>query len=182
MKNYSKEDINRFNNLINNEEPKFEPKTEYEKVILSLVTKIRDLYGRGTVLSMTYQIGSDGGIKAANEILNQRGGKTFDDPIEAMVVLSTLVKHQYSIFIESIDTEESSNTITVNVLNRCAFREMTTKYKEIRPGSSICRIGKGFFESALKLLLKDTYKIEISFKENVEAEAKCREIVKFIKK
>lgn len=182
MINYSQEEIKRFNDLINNEEPKFEPKTEYEKVILSLVTKIRDVYGRGTVLSITYQIGSDGGTKAADEILKQRDGKPFDDPVEAMVVLSTLVKHQYSIFIESIETDESNGSITVNVLNQCAFREMTTKYKEIRPGSSVCRIGKGFFESALKILLQDKYKVDISFKENVEEMNKCREIVKFIKK
>ena len=178
IKEYSQEEIQAINSELANERKNFCPKEGYERIIHSLVTQIKDLFGKNTVLSMTYQMGRDAGLKIAQTVLEKREMKKFEDPVIALQFLMNLLRDQYAVQIEGIKTNLEENEITITLKNTCFFRELTENYDDIRAGGPICRVSKGYFETALTAIVKPKIKVFIGFTKEIPEEHCCFEFIK----
>ncbi|MHA1764022.1 MAG: hypothetical protein ACTSYC_09760, partial [Promethearchaeota archaeon] len=99
---------------------------------------------------------------------------------EAFELLLKELKEFYSVKIISIEKNKSERKITLTIENHCFLRESIKKREKLKPGKTLCRISKGYFESAFKNLLgKKLRKIEINFIKDDESKDVCIEVLHF---
>jgi len=151
----------------------------FEIITEALVYKIYDLYGRNTLLSMLYQIGSLPGKQIADRIKKQYNKEVFGLE-EAFEILFKELKDFYSVQIKEV--EESDEKLRMIIENYCFLREPISHRKKLKYGKAFCRINKGYFEVALKELLGDKIKnVEINYLETDDDRDACIEEVIFYK-
>jgi len=169
--------IEEINKKISNPSLEFKSLEGFEVICESLVYEIYDLYGRNTLLSMLYQIGKGPGEIIAKRIKEKYNKEKFEIS-EAIEVLSKELKDFYSIQIR--DIEEHDDMLRLIIENRCFLREPIKNHEKLKFGKAFCRINKGYFEEAFRLLIGDKIKnIEINFLKNDEVNDTCVEEVNF---
>ncbi|GAB4321857.1 MAG: hypothetical protein Kow0069_26340 [Promethearchaeota archaeon] len=120
-----------------------------EILLDAFASKITELFGRNSLLAMTYQVGSRPGELIAQRLLNSRGGKLFDDPIEAFVTLFTNVPRFFHVKLKSIEKEENGS-VCITFDNECFFRPVILHREALTLGGPLCRVNKGYMEVALQ--------------------------------
>ena len=71
--------------------------------------------------------------------------------------------------------------ITLIIENQCFLRAPFQNRKKLKPGKSFCRVTKGYFESAFRILLGNNIrKVEIGFIENDKVNNVCVEKLEFV--
>ena len=169
--------IEELNKQISNPSLKFKSLEGFEVICESLVYKIYDIYGRNTLLSMLYQIGKGPGETIANRIKEKYNKDEFEI-VEAIEILLKELKDFYSIQIK--DIEEHDDRLRLIIENRCFLREPMKDREKLKFGKAFCRINKGYFEEAFRLLIGNKIKnIEINFLENDDIKDTCVEEVNF---
>ena len=149
----------------------------FEILCESLVYKIYDLYGKNMLLSMLYQIGAGPGEAIANRIKTEYNKDEFEI-LEAMEILLKELKDFYAIQVRKI--EEHGNMLRMIIENRCFLRKSIKQRSRLNFGKAFCRVNKGYFEKAFKLLVGNKLKkIEINFLENDPIKDVCVEELKF---
>jgi len=162
-----------FNERIRNNSNHLNSLGGFEILCESLVYKIYDLYGRNMLLSMLYQIGAGPGEVIANRIKTKYNKDQFEI-FEAMEILLKELKDFYAIQVRKI--EEHDNMLRMIIENRCFLRESIKTRTKLGFGKAFCRVNKGYFEKAFKLLVGNKLKkIEINFLENDPLEDVCIE-------
>ncbi|MHA1804780.1 MAG: hypothetical protein ACTSU4_09660 [Promethearchaeota archaeon] len=171
-----KEEINR---RIYNPKENLDSLKGFEIIAESLVFKIYDLFGRNMLLSALYQVGSGPGETIAERIKNQYNKREFE-LFEAFELLLKELKEFYSVKIISIEKNLLERKITLTIENHCFLRNPIKQREKLKHGKSLCRISKGYFETAFKSLLgKKLRKIEINFVKNDELKDVCLEKLHF---
>ena len=166
-----------FNERIRNNSNHLNSLGGYEIICESLVYKIYDIYGKNMLLSMLYQIGAGPGEVIANLIKTKYNKDEFEI-LEAMEILLKELKDFYAIQVRKI--EEHDNMLRMIIENRCFLRESIKLRSKLGFGKAFCRINKGYFEKAFKLLVGNKFKkIEINFLENDKTKDVCVEELKF---
>ncbi len=149
----------------------------FEIICESLVYKIYDLFGRNMLLSMLYQIGMSPGEIIAKRIKEKYNKEEFE-VLEAFEILLKELKAFYSIQVR--DMEYHDNMLRLVIENRCFLREPIKHREKLDFGKALCRVNKGYFENAFRLLVgKKLMKIEINFLENDPLKDVCVEELKF---
>ncbi len=169
-------DIDEFNKKISNPTSNLNALKGFEIIAESLVYKIYDIFGRNSLLSMLYQVGKAPGEIIAKRIKNEHNKEDFE-VLEALEILMNELKDFYSLKVRKI--EEKDNLIKLIVENRCFLRESTKNREKLKPGKAFCRVNKGYFETAFKILIPKVKKIEINFLENDEEKDVCVEEFNF---
>jgi len=175
--------IEKINNSIKNPRDSFETLKGYEIILEALVYKIYDLFGRNSLLSMTYQIGAGPGEEIAERILKEKNVYKIENPFEAFVILLNENRDYYNVEVLNISEEfvevygKKYKKIIVYIKNKCFFRESLKKRKRLKIGGPLCRINKAYYEVAFKKLTG--LKTEISFIQNDEKNDVCLENVSF---
>ena len=145
----------------------------FEIICESLVYKIYDLFGKNMLLSMLYQIGMGPGEIIAKRIKKKYNKEEFE-VIEALEILLKELKEFYSIQVREI--EQHDNMLKLVIENRCFLREPIKHREKLDFGKALCRINKGYFENAFRLLVgKKLMKIDINFLENDSLKDVCVE-------
>lgn len=169
--------IEELNKQISNPSIKFKSLEGFEVICESLVYKIYDIYGRNTLLSMLYQIGKGPGEIIAKRIKEKYNKDEFEIE-EAIEILLKELKDYYSIQIK--DIEEHGDRLRLIIENRCFLREPMKDREKLKFGKAFCRINKGYFEEAFRILIGNKIKnIEINFLENDDIKDTCVEEVNF---
>lgn len=169
--------IEELNKQISNPSLKFKSLEGFEVICESLVYKIYDIYGRNTLLSMLYQIGKGPGEVIAKRIKEKYNKDEFEI-VEAIEILLNELKDYYSIQIK--DIEEHEDRLRLIIENRCFLREPMKDREKLKFGKAFCRINKGYFEEAFRLLIGNKIKnVEINFLENDDIKDTCVEEVNF---
>jgi len=149
----------------------------FEIICESLVYKIYNIFGRNMLLSMLYQIGSGPGETIANRIKFKYNKQEFEI-LEAFEILLKELKDFYSIQVREI--EQNDNMLRLIIENRCFLRESIKNREKLNFGKAFCRVNKGYFEKAFKILIGNKLKkIEINFIENDPLKDICIEELKF---
>ncbi|TFG27740.1 MAG: hypothetical protein EU532_06790 [Promethearchaeota archaeon] len=149
----------------------------FEIICESLVNKIYNIFGKNMLLTMLYQIGSGPGEIIANRIKMKYNKEEFEI-LEALEILLNELKDFYSIQVKKIETKD--NMVKFIIENRCFLREPIKHREKLSFGKAFCRVNKGYFENAFKMLLGDKLKnIEINFLENDPIKDVCVEELKF---
>jgi hypothetical protein len=149
----------------------------FEIICESLVYKIYDIFGKNMLLSMLYQIGMGPGEIIANRIKKKYNKEDFE-VLEAMEVLLKELKDFYSIQVRKI--EHHDNMLRLIIENRCFLREPIKHREKLDFGKALCRVNKGYFENAFRLLVGNKLmRIEINFLENDPIRNVCVEELKF---
>ena len=142
-----------------------------------MVYKILDVFGRNSLLSILYQIGSGPGEVIANRIKLRYNKEEFGI-LELIEILMNELKEFYSLRIREI--QKSTEKIRIIIENYCFLREPIKNREKLKFGKAFCRINKGYFETAFKILLGNKIKkIEINFLENDEERDFCIEELNF---
>jgi hypothetical protein len=178
LKEYSVDDLVRVNAALAHSE-EFTPQAMYEEIMEGLVTHVKEVFGRGTVLSIVYQIGSNAGRKSAEALLATRNGVKYEDPVDALVDTMQLEHHKYRLQIAGIEVNQEAKTVLVRLKNQCFLREFLDRSTKIRIGSTLCRVNKGYFEGLFKEIVADLRGVDISFQENCVADQTCLESILF---
>ncbi len=151
----------------------------YEIIAESIVEKVRDLFGRNSLLTMLYQVGAGPG-KTISERLKAKYGKDEFDVLESVEILTLELKEFYSIELKEITEDEEK--IRILIQNHCFLRKSFKEREKLQFGRAFCRINKGYYEVALKNLIGDKIrKVEINFLENDEEQDACVEEMLFYK-
>ncbi|MFX1489664.1 MAG: hypothetical protein ACFFBI_10980 [Promethearchaeota archaeon] len=149
----------------------------FEILTESLVYKVYDVFGRNSLLSILYQTGVFPGEIIAERIKMEYNKNEFDI-IEAMIILMDELKEFYSIQIR--DIEKYKDRYRILIENHCFLRKPISHREKLDYGKTLCRINKGYFETAFKKLLGDKVKkIEINFLENNAQKDVCVEELNF---
>jgi len=149
----------------------------FEIICESLVYKIYDLFGKNMLLSMLYQIGMGPGEIIANRIKAKYNKNEFE-VLEALEILLKELKDFYSIQVKEIENHD--NMLKLIIENRCFLREPIKHREKLDFGKALCRINKGYFENAFRLLVgKKLMRIEINFLESDPIKDVCVEELKF---
>lgn len=165
--------IEELNKRINNSSNTLDALKGFEIISESLVYKIYDLFGRNTILSMLYQIGSGPGEAIADRIKNLSKKEEFE-VLEAFEILLLELKDFYTIQVK--DMIQTPKMLKIIIENRCFLRETIKRREKLKFGKAFCRINKGYFETAFKRLLGNKIKnIEINFIENDAQKDVCVE-------
>ncbi len=147
----------------------------FEIIAEAFVYKIYDLFGRNMLLTSLYQVGSGPGKVIADRIKQKYDKETFE-LLEAFELLLTELKDFYSVQVKSIERNELERSIRIVIENQCFLREPIKRRKKLEPGKALCRISKGYFESAFTSLLgKKLKKIDINFLRNDDLRDMCIE-------
>lgn len=173
--NYEK-NIEEINKEIFNPKEKFDTLKGFENVLENMVYQVYDIFGRNALLSMLYTIGKGPGDELAEEILKEQGKSIINDPYEAFTLILKKTEDYYSVKVKDIKIENHNqefDKIVITIQNRCFYRESIQKSDRIKIGKALCRINKGFFESACKKLTG--FKCDIDFIENDEENDACIE-------
>ena len=142
-----------------------------------MIYKILDVFGRNSLLSILYQIGSGPGEVIANRIKLRYNKEEFGI-LELIEILMNELKEFYSLRIREI--QKSTEKIRIIIENYCFLREPIKNREKLKFGKAFCRINKGYFETAFKILLGNKIKkIEINFLENDEERDFCIEELNF---
>lgn len=151
----------------------------YEIISESIVYKIYDIFGRNSLLSMLYQVGSGPGEAIANR-LKEKFEKEEFEVLEALELLLTELKEFYSIQVRTI--EEDDEKVRLVIENHCFLRDSIKRRPKLDFGKAFCRVNKGYFETALrKMLGSKISKIDINYIENDEEKDACIEELVFFK-
>lgn len=143
--------VEKYNKILEKTDEEFDLLGGYESIIGGLVVQVSDIYGENTARNLCYQIGSKPGEKIARKILEYQNGVIFSDPIEAFVNLLGRLKAYYHPSIESITTTPEG-ILKIRFSNSCYLDAVFLRRPELVKGGSLCRIVKGYFETALKIL------------------------------
>jgi hypothetical protein len=145
----------------------------FEIITESLVYKVYDVFGRNSLLSILYQTGAFPGTIVAERIKEDYNKEDFEI-VEALVILMDELKDFYSIQVR--DIEQFDDRYRIIVENHCFLREPIKNREKLKFGKALCRINKGYFETAFQKLLGDKVKkIEINFLENDAEKDTCVE-------
>jgi hypothetical protein len=170
-------EIDRFNDRIQNDISNLNSLKGFEIIGESMVYKILDIFGRNSLLSMLYQIGSGPGEAIANRIKLRYNKEEFEI-LELIEILMNELREFYSLRIREIQT--SMEKIRIIIENYCFLRQPIKNREKLKFGKAFCRINKGYFETAFKILLGNKIKkIEINFIENDEEKDVCIEELNF---
>lgn len=170
-------EIERFNNRIQNDISNVNSLKGFEIIGEAMVYKILDIFGRNSLLSMLYQIGAGPGEAIANRIKLRYNKEEFEI-LELIEILMNELKEFYSLRIREI--QKSTEKIRIIIENYCFLREPIKNREKLKFGKAFCRINKGYFETAFKILLGNKIKkIEINFLENDEERDLCIEELNF---
>ncbi len=150
-----------------------------EVVLDAFVKKIIELFGKNALLSAEYQIGAAPGQKIAQRILTARGNAPFTDPFEALIALFAETKKFFSVQVVQVDTvQQNGGVLTVTMKNHCFLRDVIKHRPGLEMGGPLCRINKGYLETALKLLLGGK-KVELTRTGDDPASDMCQETLRF---
>ncbi|MFW9895779.1 MAG: hypothetical protein ACFFD7_08240 [Candidatus Thorarchaeota archaeon] len=148
-----------------------------EIITESLVYKVYDVFGRNSLLSILYQTGVFPGTIIAERIKKEYDKEEFEI-VEALVILMDELKEYYSIQIR--DIEQLDDRYRFVIENHCFLRSPIKNREKLKFGKALCRVNKGYFETAFqKLLGNKIKKIEINFLENDEEKDVCVEELNF---
>ncbi len=121
-----------------------------EVVLEAFVKKVIELFGKNALLSAGYQIGASPGQKIAQRILAARENVKFTDPVEAIAALFTETKRYFNVEVVNV---QSGGEVFVTIKNHCFLRDVIKHRPGLEMGGPLCRINKGYLETALKFLL-----------------------------
>ena len=148
-----------------------------EIITESLVYKVYDVFGRNSLLSILYQTGVFPGTIVADRIKKEYNKEEFEI-VEALIILMDELKDYYSIQIRDIEKYDDRYRIIIE--NHCFLRKPIKNREKLKFGKALCRINKGYFETAFqKLLGNKIKKIEINFLENDAEKDVCVEELNF---
>ncbi|MFW9989137.1 MAG: hypothetical protein ACFFC3_10810 [Candidatus Odinarchaeota archaeon] len=166
-------DIEQYNIRIKNDLSNIEPLKGFEIISESMVYKILDIFGRNSLLSILYQIGTGPGETIANRIKNLYKKEEFEI-LEILEILMNELKEFYSLQIREI--QEEPGKVRIIIENYCFLRETIKNRAKLKFGKAFCRINKGYFETAFRKLLGNKIKkIEINYLENDDQKDLCIE-------
>ncbi|MHA1986797.1 MAG: hypothetical protein ACW98D_09175 [Promethearchaeota archaeon] len=149
----------------------------FEIITESLVYKVYDIFGRNSLLSILYQTGVFPGTLVAERIKKEYGKEDFEI-VEALIILMDELKDYYSIQVRDIEKYDDKYRIIIE--NHCFLRSPIKNREKLKFGKALCRINKGYFETAFKLLLGNKInKIEINYLENDVEKDVCVEELNF---
>ena len=149
----------------------------FEIITESLVYKVYDVFGRNSLLSILYQTGAFPGSVIAERIKSEYQKEEFEI-MEALVILIDELKDFYSIQVKNIERYDDRYRMIIE--NRCFLREPISHREKLKFGKALCRVNKGYFETALKELLGNKIKkVEIIFLENDAVKDVCVEELNF---
>ncbi len=150
-----------------------DPVKGFEIITESLVTKIYDIMGKNGLLSVLYQVGIDPGRKIAKRIKEKHDNQELEI-LDALKVLATELHTFYSIQLKSVETTDIEVKLTIE--NHCFLRQPIKHRPNLHFGSKFCRVNKGYFETALKLIIGSKIKkVEMKFIKNDEEKDVCIE-------
>ncbi|MFX0029875.1 MAG: hypothetical protein ACFE8B_11735 [Candidatus Hermodarchaeota archaeon] len=173
MEEYKKEINERIYNPVEN----IKSVKGFEIITESLVYKVYDVFGRNSLLSILYQTGVHPGTIIAERVKREYQKEEFEI-IEALVILMDELKDFYSIQVR--DIEQYDDRIRIIIENHCFLREPIKHREKLKFGRAFCRINKGYFETAFKILIGSKIKkIEINFLENDSEKDACVEELNF---
>ena len=173
-------EVEKINAKIQNEVSNVDSFLGLEIICEALVYKVLEIFGKNSLLSILYQVGSGPGEAIANKIKEKYNRDEFEIP-ELFEILLREVSDLYSIQIR--DIQEDPNSIRILIENHCYLRRLIKNREKLEFGMAFCRVNKGFFETTIKILLEDKIKnIEINFIENDEENEFCLEELIFYKK
>jgi hypothetical protein len=145
----------------------------------SIVDKVYDIFGRNSLLSMLYQVGAGPGETIANRLKEKYVKEEFE-VLEALILLITELKEFYSIQIRTIEEDDKKFRFVIE--NHCFLRSSIKRRSKLDFGKAFCRVNKGYFETAFRLMLgRKIKKIEINYVENDEEKDACIEELVFYK-
>ncbi|MFX1374256.1 MAG: hypothetical protein ACFFA0_00450 [Promethearchaeota archaeon] len=172
MEEYKKKLNERIHNSIEN----IDSEKGFEVITESLVYKVYDVFGRNSLLSILYQTGAFPGEVIAERIKKEYGKEEFEI-MEAIVILLDELKEFYSVQIR--DIEQYNDRIRIIIENHCFLRKPIKHREKLKVGKALCRVNKGYWETAYKILLGNKIrKIEINFlEEDVEKEVCVEELI-----
>lgn len=143
----------------------------------SLVYKVYDIFGRNSLLSILYQTGVFPGTVIADRIKKEYAKEEFEI-VEALIILMDELKDFYSIQVRNI--EQFDDRYRIIIENHCFLRKPIKNREKLKFGKALCRVNKGYFETAFqKLLGNKIKKIEINFIENDTEKDACVEELNF---
>ncbi|MHA1792155.1 MAG: hypothetical protein ACTSVI_05880 [Promethearchaeota archaeon] len=128
--------------------------------------RMEDILGRKALLAINYQIGAEPAEKISKRILESRNQEKFEDPIEAFIVFFKELKKYFSIQLKKIEKSDDGS-ITLHFENTCFFRQTISRRKGLTIGGTLCRISKGYVETAMKHLTN--YKADITLVEKKDS-------------
>jgi hypothetical protein len=147
----SEDEVKKYNEILKNQDPKFDVVGGYEVILSGVVQDLPETYGENTAKNFSYQLGATPGKMIAQRILEERDGEIFDDPVEATIDLISRLKAYYNSQVDSI-SHNSDGSVSIILNQRCYFKELFEKRSDIEKGEILCRINRGYFEQALKIL------------------------------
>ncbi len=166
-------EIEKINNKIQNEVSNIDSFKGLEIICEAFVYKILKVFGKNSLLSILYQVGSGPGEVIANKIQETYNRDNFEI-IELFEILLRELSDLYSIQIREI--QEEPDRIRIVIENRCYLRRLIEDREKLEFGMAFCRVNKGYFEKSLTILLKDKIKkVEINFIENDKENEFCLE-------
>ncbi|KKM91437.1 hypothetical protein LCGC14_1228510 [marine sediment metagenome] len=166
-------EVEKINDKIHNEVSNIDSFKGLEIICEAFVYKILKVFGENSLLSILYQVGAGPGEVIADKIKEIYNRDEFE-VLELFEILLNELKELYSIKIREI--QEEPDRIRIIIENRCYLRSLIEDREKLEFGTAFCRINKGYFETAINILLKDKIKkIEINFIENDEENEFCLE-------
>ena len=172
--------VDQINEFLENELANVNYLKGMEILLESLSNKIVDIFGRNALLSMLYQIGATTGAVVAKRIIEEQGKESFT-VIEAFSLLFRSLKSYFKVMVKRI--EQDGETVSITFTNHCFLRAAIKDRPDLQAGGRLCRITKGYIESALATLLAGGYqKIDVAFMENDMENDCCLERVVVTKK
>jgi len=149
-----------------------------EIVLEAFVKRITELFGKNALLSASYQIGATPGQKIAERLLTARGNVKFTNPLEALVALFKETKKYFNIEIVQVENiQQNASEIVVKMKNHCFLRNVIKDRPVLAVGEPLCRINKGYLETALRLLTGK--RVELSRVGDDAAADMCLETIRF---
>jgi predicted hydrocarbon binding protein len=145
-----KETIDKYNKLLDNPSPDFDIVGGYEVLMAGISKNLPETFGDATAKNFTYQIGVLPGRKIGERIVQENSNEKFENVVEAAVNLMSRLKGYYQFQIENVD-EENNQTILIARI-KCYMEELYKHRTDLIKGGPLCRINKGYFESALKIM------------------------------
>lgn len=172
-------EIEKTNEKIKNSREELNALSGYEIITESLIYKVYDVFGRNALLSILYQVGTAPGLTIAKR-LKEKYNKEVFGILESIELLLGELKEFYSVQITNVEEDEKKIRFIID--NRCFLRDSYKHREKLKPGKAFCRVNKGYFEIALKEMLRETIKgVEINFlDDNVEKDV-CEEEIIFYK-
>ena len=169
--------IDELNERISNPIENIDSVKGFEIITESLVYKVYDVFGRNSLLSILYQTGAFPGNTIAERLKKEYNKEEFE-MVEALIVLMDELKNFYSIQVR--DIEQFDDRYRVIIENHCFLRNPIKNREKLKFGKALCRINKGYFETAFQKLLGSKFKkIEINFLENDTEKDVCVEEINF---